>query len=100
MLILSGSLKSYPALPADSNYDMDAILKETQEMASARAIRVLEEMRRKTAMILRPVRELAVMQVPPEKPELPPMTLLSCRVPMGTRYIGRGENKRLLEEVC
>ena len=70
-------------------------------MAAEKVARILAKMRKRTEEILRPKRmAMEAVQVPPEKADQQPMILLSCRVPMGTRYIGRGKSKnRFLQQV-
>jgi hypothetical protein len=73
---------------------------------SAVANRILGVMRQKTEEIVSPVRErlamemaktqlprITVEKVKPEKSGCPPMVLLSCTMPMGSRYAGRGARR-------
>ena len=57
------------------------------------AERIVSTMRKKTAE-LRPPKMKATI-IAPEQPDQPPMILLSGKVPMGTRYVNRGSNKRI-----
>lgn len=69
-------------------------------MASLVVARVLEKMRQRSEEASRLSRKkLMIENVSPEKPDQPPMVLISCRVSMkNTRYMSRG-NKRFLQEV-
>lgn len=72
----------------------DPIRRFVMKTRSPLAERITDAMRQKTQKLLCSAQKNAeVVQVAPERPDQPPMILLSCRVPMGTRYMNRGKHR-------